>query len=323
MENTSDLAALLGSRLDAYPVALPVISPGADTDSAAAIRELCDGTRTLADILASGDDVVALAEVLDSMVWLDEPVRRVAAAATKCLILSPGPELALTSMGGYVLKRQGVIEATHVVCFAPADGEPTEELEGTELPLARTDEASVCGAIAGVQTLHVDFPPHAVRTAAAGGDALQTETACRNALRVLLHHLIHARRPSDVFAPAAVGGDPDTKMLFDICLQIFEDGDFPDTRFHLYEPLPVAATHIAVDAFLAWFENAYVCVRPWFDDISPVRARKQSLLEIMRTARPADAARVIRAVGERNAILGRAGAAAERFWTLDLTFPVR
>src|SRR5205814_8602084 len=103
--------SLLDARLQCYPVALPVLSAGADTPSAAAVRGLCDGTRTLEEVLASHDDVAALAEVLDSMVWLDQAAAPVVAAESKCLILSATPESALLSMGGYLLKRRGAVEA--------------------------------------------------------------------------------------------------------------------------------------------------------------------------------------------------------------------
>jgi hypothetical protein len=322
MSDNTTIESLLVSRLEWFPLAT---APSRDDGGElAAVRELCDGTTSLGDLLVRMEEPALLVDVLDSLLWFEEPLTLPDTATERCLLLSTDPSQPYLSMGGYLLNRYGLLDCVNVVCFSRTATAPiSDELPTTAEGLAaERDAANVRGRIAGVRNVFLELPELAVlQMTTAADDRRQRDESFRRWLKMLLYRCIDEHAPSDIFAPAALAKSLEQRYLFEAVLQIFEDGYFPDVRFHLYETFPEAAQHLSIDAFLASFENAYVRVKPWFDDVTFVTDRKKQLLDVDRRSSTASESRM-RAIGERNATLERkpAGSVAERFWELGLTF---
>jgi hypothetical protein len=271
-------------------------------------------------------DAADFAQVIDSIIWLDEPLLEPVAGGERQLILTAAPEHALLSMGGYLLNRRGRLDCLNAVCFSPTSSlrsAPALVTFNEEL-LARRDDANLWASAAGFRNSYFDLPAHSVRElTSTGEDRLASEKSVRSILNALIYRLIERHRPTHVFAPAAIGQNPDVRLLFEAALQIFENGYFPETSFHIYEPLPEAAAYIEVDSFLSSFENEYVRARGWFDDVTEVTPRKRHLMSLIRTQQTSDElVPLMNRIAARNSILSHRSddASAERFWALELTF---
>jgi len=303
VDGVFDAAELLRSCLDACPVAPPLLGDGRPAPES--VRRRFDGSATLRELLPALDPP-ALAELFGTLVWLDRPLGPLAPGPERCLALSAAPEDALLSMGGYLLKRRGLLNCLHAVCFGDAP--------------ERHDEATLIGTLAGVRSTFLRLPDASARGSAPF--AIQpAEHRMLRSLTMLVYALIERERPTNVFAPAAIGIDRDRELVCEAVRRIFEAGYFPDVAFHLYEALPAADAHIEVDAFLSAFENSYVRAAEWLDDVTPVAERKRRLAAVIRAPAAGRRDAVLRAVGRRNGLMAqRPDGEAERFWTLRLTF---
>jgi hypothetical protein len=294
--------ALLRSRLDSYPLAPPVLAGGGRAPAAA--RRHLDGTAPLRDALAVVDPL-ELAEVLDSIVWLERPLDAPPPGTERVVTLAASPEDTFLGMGGYLLKRRGLLDCINLVCF---DAAPE-----------RLETCALSARLAGVRNRLLGIPVELVKQRGSGEPPDEREEKLLRSLVVIVYSLIDRHRPGAVFAPAAFGDDPHRVLVYQAVRRIVDGGYFPRVAFHLYESFPQAGAHIDIDAFLTRAENAYVRPAQWFDDVAPVAEQKDRFAGVMQAAR--EQQDVLRSVAARNAILARTPhGAAERFWALRLTF---
>ena len=327
MDNGLQFDALLYSKLDCYPVALPVEHSAAD-QGYLAVRSLCDGTFTLRQLLLRLDDIVALSHVLASVAWFCEPLLPTPPGKQRCLVLTPNSEQTFLSMSGYLLKRQGQLDCLNVIFFSDRSAIQQNGIPkaSTDAWLSRRDEANICALATGIRNRFLEIPSHAIRSLACSSSGrMSYEDSFRRWLRMVLYCLIDRQRPTDVFAPAAIGIQPDSRVLFDATLQLFQEGYFPEVGYHFYEVLPQASQYIAIDDFMSSFENDYIAIAPWFDDVTAVYARRNEILRVIQARSALKYDYLAETIAKRNAILARKahGALAERFWKLTLTFSTR
>jgi LmbE family N-acetylglucosaminyl deacetylase len=319
--------------LSAYPCRLPHVSiEGGETylgrlkdpevgDAEREFLAAADGRTRFAEILARGPHLLA-AGASRYAVWLSRPLGTPPppAAGERCLLLGAHPGDVELSMGGWALRRRGEARLTLLNCFTRQLATRLPESFGrrAEVTAVRRDESWLAAGILGVESRSLDLPEHALRHAEDGLQRLtlppeELESALATALCDTLAELV----PDHLYAPAALGDDPDQRLLFDLLLELYDEGRFPGTRFHFYENFPPAASHLNVDDFLARFEGSYLDLDPWFEETAGVLPEKLALLEVFRSRLGLDRRPLLLAVGRRNARLARlAAAGAERFWTL-------
>lgn len=318
-----DLQLPLRYRLDAYPYALPYAATN-DDESLADFYAACDGRTTFEELLAADDRFESAVVRADALVWLgcpiDTPRETIADSA---VILAAHATDGFFSLGGYALRHPG---ADYVVCFARTMHGMRPELAGSELEACaiRRDEVVLSSRISGCTPLFIDLPDFALRAQGEQSSALTEKVRCT--LNVMLYRLLAERRPRHVFAPAALGHDPDRRMIFDAMLEFFEQGWFPETTFHLYEDFPESAAPLHVDNFLARFENAYLDVQPWSEDITAVVEQKAELPSAFGSGERAHDVTSIYTVARQAAFAAAPAvradgvSAMERFWTLRFAF---
>ena len=327
---------------DAYPCLLPIV---AYTPEATYIGRLKLGPLSPAEItLAAGlDGSTAYGELvertpsyreispfLDHLIWWDRPLSNnpQTSNGVPCLVISPHPDDAEFSMGGWLIKQRDQQEFVHAICFTQlAYTQFPDAFPSTcEVSAVRKSEARMTGTMLGLRSVDFQFPDFDVRTREIPEEEFrEREQDVENLLRIALHRLIAETKPREIFAPAAIGNHPDHRLVFKIMLDFFDANRFPGVKIHFYEDIPYAASYYEIDNFLARFETSYITVRPWVEEISPVLNLKRTLCEVYRSQASPGFSELIDRIAARTAEFlplpdGRGSVtsrAAERFWTLE------
>jgi len=328
--------------LETYPVVLPqfvmrgkAVFFGATPVSECDEQELsfaarCDGQTVFRDIVAQDRLVGGVAATAAYLAWLKGPVQQAspenAEGRERWLIISPHPDDAELSMGGALLKKKGAIDATNLVCFSQLGHTiyPHAFIKPAEVTAVRKDEALLAGAVAGLDVKFLDFPEFGLREALIPSkDFYDREKELREALKLRLYEAIARIQPTQIYAPASIGDNPDHRLVFDIILEFVDEDLFPDMVVHFYEDFPYAAAYEEVDDFLSRFEHSYLDVEGWSEDISAVMEEKQIVCDIYRTQFRRSLARSLEEVAVRTGELvayqdAEAAPASERFWTVGI-----
>jgi LmbE family N-acetylglucosaminyl deacetylase len=320
--------------LSAYPRRLPHVSIETgrlffggleDTGAGEAEREflaLADGRTSFGDLLARHPHLLAAAAMTRYAVWLSSPLAPLPrpAAGQHGLILASHPGDAELSMGGFLLRHRGTDRFTQLVCFSRQleTRAPEAFPSRREVTAIRRDESHLAAAILGIETRYLDLPEYVMRHAPREAERLVLPPEeIEAAVRLALYDAIAELAPTHLYAPAAVGGHPDQRMIFDAVLELYEADYFPGLSVHLYENFPLSASYLHVDDFLSRFEGSYLEPVPWCEDSTGVLAEKLTLLEVFRSRLDLGHRQLLLEVSRRSARLERrAAAAAERFWTL-------
>jgi hypothetical protein len=324
-------------QLGLYPYLLPHITIGEEglfigvnylgecTSGDRAFLLACDGQKSIRELqsrFTSSLESEAARAALKFLTWLEEPlesVRRV--GDEKVLVLSPYPHVGFLSLAGYLINRKGGLNCTYVSCFSRVnatimpEGFPLEQ----DVSAIRRDEAAICARIMGGCIEFWDYPAHDVRSE---GDHVPAAEAAslRQISEKEMHHLLRMRvyrqidkvRPQHVFGPAGLGS-ADHRILFEVLLDVFKQGWFPDIHFHCYEEYPFGSDYINVDDFLSSCENSYVLPRNQAGDVVDAWRARCMLLDVYRSLYSDAEREEIRRVAARN---GDGWTLPERYWTL-------
>jgi LmbE family N-acetylglucosaminyl deacetylase len=308
-------------------------------DAERELLELADGRTTFGEILALRPHLIGAAARTRHLVWLAAPLVPPATPAPPaepagplCLLLGAHPGDVELSLGGLVRQRRGSARFVHLCCFSRQVETrlPEAFASALEVTAIRRDEAQLAAAVLGLEVRYLDLPEFVLRQSPDRRERLiLPPEEVEAALRIALHEAIAELAPAEVYAPAALGGHPDRRMLFDAVLDGFEQATFPGVRYHLYEDFPHAAAALHVDDFLARFEGAYLAPEPWFEEVSGALAEKLTVAELFRSRLDLGCRPLLWEVGRRNFRLARLGpssetgpetgpegAVCERFWTL-------
>lgn len=171
--------------------------------------------------------------------------------------------------------------------------------------------------LAGVEQSVLDFPDEDMK-ARLLFEGRDIEQMVENTLRASLLRIIEERRPSQIFAPCALGESADNKLLFNILLSLYAEGSI-EGELHFYEDTPATQGHRQVDEFLSRFEGSYLALSEYFVDVTPSFAEKLSLMDVFRGSVVQDTATIWSHSAQRNAVLaGLPSGIAERYWKLDV-----
>jgi LmbE family N-acetylglucosaminyl deacetylase len=314
--------------LSAYPCTLPYAPRGGLEEN---FYAACDGSRTFGEVLALSLDADFPPEALESMAWLDRPLagEEPAPAPGGTVVIAAHPQDGYLSMGGWLLNRAGAPECHYVSCYSQV-AETTRLMEYVtpyEVAAIRRDEAGLCGRILGCRNRFLDLPEFEIRRANAeqetwGGG----EKQLGNSLKLMLYRILEEAQPARIFAPAAIGDNPDQRMIFNAMLELFEDAWFPETEFHFYEDFPDSESYLAIDDFLARFESSYLDVEPWFENATDCLERKCNLLTVFQSLSAHGQSQAMRKIGRRNLLVAddlltgqpsmKTAGSLERFWKL-------
>jgi LmbE family N-acetylglucosaminyl deacetylase len=310
--------------LSAFPCRLPHVRIGQEgtffggvkdpevSDAERQFLEHADGRTPFAEILSKGPHLLA-GGVSRYAIWLSRPLGTPPspAAGERCLLLGAHPGDVELSMGGFVLRHRGKARFTLATRIPESFG------SRTEVTAIRRDESMLAAAVLGVEARFLDLPEHALRHTENGLQRLTLPPdEMASALATAVFDTVAELAPDHIYAPAPLGSQPDQQLLFDILLELYEEECFPGTVYHFYESYPLAASHLNVDDFLSRFEDSYLQLTQWSEEIADVLSEKTVLLEIFRSRIGLDQRALLLDVGVRNARLARLDAAAERFWTL-------
>lgn len=325
--------------VSAFPSAIPLVSirpeatyigrtPG-DPLTAGEVRCAadCDGLTSYEELIEKDPEYKEIPNLLEYLVWSDTALCDSPQGERETwLVISPHPDDAELSLGGFILNHRERIHFAHLVCFSRVirtrfpDSFPT----AAEASAIRKDESFMAARMAGLSNSFLDFPEAFLRSVdSAEAGPMVDEGDISSLLRMSLFEVISQQKPTRIFAPAAIGNHPDHRMVFDIVVELFEQGHFPESAITFYEDTPYCASHLAIDDFVARFENSYFRPRAQFEDISKTLRGKLMLSAVYRSQFSRDIQRVITGIAERNAHLATPGAppnqtlAAERLWTLE------
>ena len=281
----------------------------------------CDGQTLFGELKAHLPDPEDLAQVLPFLVWLDRPLgeNRAGAEGERILILAPDGQEGFLSMGAYLFNRRGQLRGTYVTCFSQTTPKPRcrDDIPVSQTTAMRVDETNFCARILGLETRFLGLPEHSERS-----QAHEAHEVCHTkTLSLHLYNLIEELQPDQVFAPAALAGHPDQRMISTIVQDFFEQGYF-SCGWSLYEDFPACCTYLNVDNFLARFEHGSVEVRPYVEAVGEAETGKGMLLEIARSRYEPEEKRRLRVTAQNQAfyeqpdqpLIPPAGA-LERFWS--------
>ena len=288
-----------------------------------------DGQTRYDELLRRSDDYRDLSPLDEYVIWWDRPLRASAALPplSGCtLVISPHPDDAEFSMGGWLVKHRDDREVVHALCFNQtgftqySDAYPTP----CETSAVRNGEALLSAAALGLSHVEFDYPSFEIRNGMPGdGDPDELEQRIEQFLRFDLFRLISELNPDEVFAPAAIGSHPDHRCVFNVLMEYYDAGLFPDTTIHFYEDAPYCASYYEIDSFLARFETSYLTVRSWAEDTSDVAGLRNELCRIYQSQALAGMQKTLAGIGRRTGTFLPAGRrsedptpSAERFWTL-------
>jgi len=291
----------------------------------AAFARACTGAAPFAEITGSSPAFAMHAATARYLAWWPRPLGETPPAPparAETIILAAHPDDAELSMGGWLLQQAEPATCLLVICFSTL----SHTINGAAFPDAaaasqvRWDEAMLASRMHGAPVLGLDYPEFSIRHALTPGPLLPTrEFHMATILRRRLYALLLEHQPARVFAPAAMGGHPDHRMLFEAAME-FRDEDFlPDARFDLYEDAPYAARYDAIDDFQARFEHSYLRVAPWACGIDEQLPLKLTLADVFRSQFKSPIRDVIERIAWRNArrVEMPQAEACELFWSLD------
>lgn len=288
----------------------------------------CDGRTTFAEIVKRSAADARHAATARYLAWWpcafpQAPPKPPARAET--IVLAPHPDDAELAMAGWLLQQPAPETCLIVVCFSTL----SHSIEGAAFPDAaavshvRNDETLTAARALGVPVIGLEYPEYGIRHGLTPMPLLAArEHHMAAVLKRRLYTLLQAHRPARIFGPAALGGHPDHRMLFDLLLEFCDEDFFPETRFDLYEEAPYAARFEAVDDFLARFEGAYLQVRSWSADIEAQLPRKTAVAEMFRSQFKPPIRDVVETIARRNAARDidegtPEGRPCEVFWRLE------
>jgi LmbE family N-acetylglucosaminyl deacetylase len=284
----------------------------------------CTGAHNLADAAsAAGIEPTCVARVASWLLWWDRKVIAMPqpfSPPVDRLVLSATHAGAWLGMGGRMLIEPQQYRTAVITCFGSLGEtrfvEPFPTL--AEVSMAGRDEAAFVAKLSGIQQRVLDFPDQALReTLAARGSG--ASEIISDALREAMLEIIDEYQPSEIFAPAALGPSADARLIFEILLSLFAEGDI-QAELHLFEDEPAIHGHRSVDEFLSRFEGAYVAPREYYVDVTGSFPEKLSLTDVFRCSMDRREAHAWSQSAERNAMLGGGPATqAERFWNLNIT----
>lgn len=283
----------------------------------------CTGACNLADAAsAAGIEPTCVARVASWLLWWGREVTGVPLLSPPVdrLVLSATHIGAWLGMGGRMLMEARQQRTTVITCFGSIGEtrfvEPFPTLG--EVSMAGRDEATFVARLSGVQQRVLDFPDQALREGLELRGSGASEIIA-DALRATLLEIIDEYQPSQIFAPAALGISADARLIFEILLSLFAEGDI-QAELHLFEDEPAIHGHRSVDEFLSRFEGAYLAPREYYVDVTAAFPEKLSLTDVFRCTMDRRAAHAWSQSAERNAMLGGGPATrAERFWNLDIS----
>lgn len=331
----------LRAHLSAYPALIPLVSLRAEatyigrvaaepfTPPQLSCAAACDGLTSYEQLIEQiPEESQEMASLLDYLVWWDRPIADAARQVGETwLVISPHPDDAELSAGGLILNHRERVRLAHVICFSRLIRTRFPESFPTawEASAMRKDEAALAARMAGWTNRFLDFPEAFLRQGDdETGQQPVDEQEIRGLLKLALFDVIARERPARILAPAAIGNHPDHRMVFDIMLDLIEENRFPDSIISFYEDAPYCASHLAIDDFLARFENSYFRPRPHFEDISAALPGKLMLSEVYRSQFSRSIQTVLEGIAKRNASLaprpataGPEMSGAERLWTLE------
>lgn len=283
----------------------------------------CTGAHNLADAAsAAGIEPTCVARVASWLLWWDRKVNGTPLLSPPVdrLVLSATHIGAWLGMGGRMLMESGQQRTAVITCFGSIGDTRFVEPFPTpaEVSMAGRDEATFVARLSGVQQRVLDFPDQDLReTLEARGDGASGIIA--DALRSTLLEIIDEYQPSQIFAPAALGASADARLIFEILLSLFAEGDI-QAELHLFEDEPAIHGHRKVDEFLSRFEGSYLAPCEYYFDVTASFPEKLSLTDVFRCTMDRRAAHAWSQSAERNAMLGGGPAnQAERFWNLNIT----
>jgi LmbE family N-acetylglucosaminyl deacetylase len=331
----------LRAHLSACPAVIPLVSLQSDatyigrvamepfTRSQLVCAAACDGLITFEQLIERlPEEHQEIVNLLDYLVWWDRPIADATPQADETwLVVSPHPDDAELSIGGLILNHRERVRFAQAICFSRLIRTRFPESFPTawEASAIRKDEAALAALMAGLTNHFLDFPEAFLRQGdESTGQQPVDELELRALLKLALYNVIAQEKPTRILAPAAIGNHPDHRMVFDIMLDLIEENRFPDSTISFYEDAPYCASHLAIDDFLARFENSYFKPRPHFEDISVTLPGKLMLSEIYRSQFSRSIQPVLEGIARRNASLapmatstGKELLGAERLWTLE------
>lgn len=281
----------------------------------------CDGRLNLADVAGrAGVDATCVTLCAHWLLWWGGQVAAAPPSPpAERLVFTATHTGAWLGMGGRLLLETRRRRTAVVTCFGSLGEsrfvEPFPTL--AEVSMAARDEAAFVARLSGVEQRVLNFPDHTLRERLEASGRTASEEV-PGALRSALLEVINAYRPSQIFAPAALGDAPDGRLLFETLLSLFAEGDI-EGELHLFEDEPAVRGHRGVDEFLSSFEGSYLTPHEYYVDVTASFPEKASLIDVFRCTADRRAAVPWLQSAERNAALGGdAAARAERFWELNL-----
>ena len=320
---------------EAYPIALPHVSwaPHAFFFGHRPVRDaqidhwelllLCDGTRTLGEVMRTHDASAREAALIAPWVlWWPAPLAGSPRPAPGCarLIFGPHPEDAWLGMGGRLL-LEAAERPTHIItCFGLLANalDPIAFRTANEISAITRDELALAARLAGVTHEHWELPARELRPHATGV-ASSTEWI-KSLLREVVVEAVDRMQPAEVFVPFAADPYSDAGILLEVMLALFIDGLLGDADLHVYETMDAAGGYRAVDEFLARFEQSYIVLPDYFVSITDSHVRKRALLELFRTRVDHRDCAVWLEAAARNAFVARLAPHehAEHYWRIGL-----
>jgi LmbE family N-acetylglucosaminyl deacetylase len=290
----------------------------------------CDGTTQFTEILQSIPNVIRYAASAQYIVWWPRPVKRQHTLPqtenVDVVVIAAHPDDAELSLGGTLLNLRDRSHIILVTCFSRL----SYTISNSAFPgvfltsCVRRDEATLTAAMLDAEVSFLDIPEHIIRSTCgtSGKDGI-LEANIKAIARMLLRTTLDRLRPKKVYAPAAMGNQPDHRMLFDITLDFVDEDAFPDTTFYLYDDVPYSSKFQHVDDFLARFENSYIQVHPYYEDIANSIAFKQEIVRVFASQFNSSISAQVEQVATRTAALasiqsGSEIRLAERYWELGI-----
>lgn len=328
----------LRNRSSWYPCLLPLVAchkdeimlgrvPLATAPDSVALAPRFDGSASYGDLVRDDPAFRNIGALEDYLVWWDRPLeqRSEPPASGGRLVISAHPDDVEFSMGGWLVNRRGRGDITHVICFSELDHTVLSDAlpSACEVTAVRRAETSLAASMLGLYEVPLGLPDFGLRShERTVEDLAELEEDIAKLLKRELLRSIETSKPAEIFAPAAIGNHPDHRLIFDLILDLFDSDQLAGVAVHLYEDVPYAAAYGEIDRYLARFENSYLAVTPWLEEITDALDLKQTLCDVYRSQASPGLRDLVGAVAMRTAEFlepsnGATGPrAAERFWTL-------
>ena len=328
----------LRNRSSWYPCLLPLVACHDDAivlgrlrlataPAEVALARRLDGSASHDDLVRDNPAYRNLGALEDYLVWWDRPLeqRNEPPASGGRLVISAHPDDVEFSMGGLLVNRRGGGDITHVICFSELDHTVLADAlpSACEITAVRRAEASLAAGMLGLHEVALGLPDFGLRSRERTvEDLAELEEDVAKLLKGELLRCIETSKPAEIFCPAAIGNHPDHRLIFDLILDLFDSDQLAGVAVHLYEDVPYAAAYGEIDRYLARFENSYLAVASWLEEITNVLELKQTLCDVYRSQASPGLRDLVGAIAMRTAeflepVKAATGPrAAERFWTL-------